>query len=84
MWEAYDPMWLVELAEAQPGPSWLPEAFRRCTHALHESRAYIRFVPPDEWDFDRNLMLFDPHRGTVVVDVLTGERVGGIELLRFL
>jgi hypothetical protein len=89
MWEPYDPSWLVELAESvkaeEPG---LADAFRRCTRCLTESRAYIYFVDPrnanrtgSEWQFDRNVLLESHREGTIVVDVLAGGRIGGIEFL---
>jgi hypothetical protein len=89
-WKPYDPTWLVRLArESRPQEPWLAEALARCTRALEESRAYLRFVdaadpgqPDAEWQFERNIVLEDPSEGTLVLDVLRGERVGAVEFLR--
>ena len=85
----YDPTWLVELARRQhPGRPWLAEALARCTHAREESRAYLRFVEADApggsgsaWQFETTLRLEHPREGTLVLDILRGERVGGVEYL---
>jgi hypothetical protein len=34
-----------------------------------------------EWQFERNLTLEDPKQGELTLDVLKGNRVGGIEFL---
>jgi hypothetical protein len=85
-WEKYDPAWLVALArEQQPQ---LVNALSACTKALIESEAYIHFVPADSanqpgaaWQFDRNVLLQDPERGQIVLDLLKDGRVGGVEFL---
>lgn len=85
-WIVYDPSWLVALARDQEPR--LVDSLAKCTKALVESPAYIRFVPSDapnqpgsEWQFDENVMLEDPERGIVVLDVLKDGRVGGAEFL---
>jgi hypothetical protein len=88
-WKSYDPTWLVRLArESCPREPWLAEALARCTRAIEESRAYLRFVdaadpsqPDSEWQFERNLVLEDRSEGVLVLDVLRGGRVGGVEFL---
>ena len=87
----YDPWWLVELAEEQlPEESWLSEALRKCTRASG-SPPYIHFVsacqpnkPNSEWQFDMNLSLEHPEYGELILDILKGHRVGGVEFLGLL
>jgi hypothetical protein len=88
-WKPYDPTWLVELAKAQlPEEPWLPAALAACTSASQESAAYIHFVDPahpsepdSEWQVQTNLTLQHPTEGDLVLDVLEGNRVGGVEFL---
>ena len=80
----YDPTWLVALARAQrPDEPWLPAALARCTSVEEESRAFYRFVDPGapDWRFERNVTLDGGREGTLVLDVLEGNRVGGVEFL---
>lgn len=88
-WVTYDPGWLVELAtEQHPDKTWLREALTRCTRCQPESRAYIHFVDPSrpnkpgsEWQFDTNLHLHSPSEGWIILDILDGHRVGGVEFV---
>jgi hypothetical protein len=87
--KVYDPSWLVLLANEQlPELDWLPEALNVCRHIHAETSAYIYFVDPtnpnepgSDWSFQENLILEDPQEGTLVLDILTNHRVGGIEFL---
>jgi len=89
-WKPYDPGWLVALArESRPDEPWLAEALSRCTRAAQESPAYIHFVDPAhpnepgaEWRFQENVVLHHPREGELVLDVLEGARIGGVELLK--
>jgi hypothetical protein len=88
-WESYDPTWLVELAqETCPDVPWLAAALRHCTRAARESRAYLHFVDPananvpgSEWQLVENIVLDHPTEGSIVLDILTNRRVGGVEFL---
>jgi len=88
-WKPYDPAWLVELAKAQvPEEAWLPAALAACTMALQESEAYIHFVhradsdePDSEWESQTDIVLKHPTEGELVLDILEGNRVGGVEFL---
>jgi hypothetical protein len=88
-WKPYDPAWLVELAKAQlPEEGWLPGALAACTRARQESAAYIHFVNPadpnepgSEWEIQTDLTLHHPTEGDLVLDILEGNRVGGVEFL---
>lgn len=89
-WKPYDPTWLVTwVRENRPDLAWLPDALMRCTTGWEGGRAYVYFVDPSdpnepgsEWQLAENLMLQHPKEGTLVLDILTGRRVGGIEFLR--
>jgi len=57
---------------------------------FRESRAYIYFVnadnagqPNSEWQFEENIILEDRKEGTIILDVLTDNRIGGIEFLKY-
>ena len=88
-WEPYKPGWLVELARtSHPEETRLPDALARCTSCRWRSRAYVRFVdasnpnrPGSEWQFEENIILEHPREGTLVLDILRGGRVGGVEFL---
>ena len=88
-WKPYDPAWLVELAKAQvPEEAWLPAALAACTMARQESDAYIHFVhqadsdePDSEWEAQTDITLKHPTEGELVLDILEGNRVGGVEFL---
>ena len=89
-WEAYDPRWLVKLAEEQhPDRPWLANALARCTRCHWERRKYVYFVDPSRpnqpgsaWQFESNLSLEAARGGPLILDILTGQRVGGVELLK--
>jgi len=88
-WKPYDPAWLVESARSQrPDLPWLADALARCTRAADGGRAYLYFVdatapnqPGSAWQIQENVMLEHPREGTLVLDILTGNRVGGVEFL---
>lgn len=89
-WQPYDPAWLVELAREQlPDEPWLADALARCTRAAESGHAYLYFVDPAdanqpgaEWQFEENLTLEHRHEGALILDILAGQRVGGVEFLK--
>ena len=86
-WESYDPRWLVELAKTQhPDKPWLADALSACTRCQWKGDIYLRFVdarranrPGAPWQFRQSLFLKDPGEGNLVLDVLVGNRIGGVE-----
>ncbi|MBD2023788.1 hypothetical protein [Leptolyngbya sp. FACHB-711] len=88
-WKPYNPTWLVELAKAQmPEEAWLVDALSQCTSYLQSGHAYIHFIDPtasnkpgSQWQFERNILLYDKYEGELVLDILEGNRVGGVEFL---
>jgi hypothetical protein len=89
-WEPYDPQWLIDLAlEQHKDKMWLIDAFSKCTNAKSGGSAYIYFVDgsnpnqsESEWQFDQNLMMQSFDQGEIIVDILRGNRIGGIEFTR--
>ena len=85
--EKYDPSWIVEASEKLKDEyPWLPYALKKCTRVVKKSKYYIYFVNPknpnklnSEWQFDENILIEDTVHGDIVLDILKGERVGGIE-----
>ncbi|NOQ71709.1 MAG: hypothetical protein GQ574_06905 [Crocinitomix sp.] len=90
-WVAYNPEWIVKIATEQiPDKPEIIKALSECTVGLRESRAYIYFVngekpnqPNSEWQFEENIILEDKKNGTIILDVLKGNKIGGIEFLKF-
>lgn len=89
-WTPYDPAWLVDWVRVhRPDLPWLPDALARCTRAAWSGRAYLHFVDPSRpnepgsaWQFAESVTLEHSREGTLVLDVLAGRRVGGMEFLR--
>ena len=85
----FHPRQLVQLAsERAPEYPWLPDALASCGGGEWESPAYVGYVSrcnPNqsgaEWQFLANVVLHHEELGTVVIDVLKGNRLGGIELV---
>jgi len=90
-WRAYDPSWLVALAQEQfPQEKALHAALGKCSQASGDI-PYIHFVSPRrankpnaEWQFARNVTLEDPKKGELILDVLKDGRIGGVEFLGIL
>ncbi|MCG8573596.1 MAG: hypothetical protein MI810_01825 [Flavobacteriales bacterium] len=90
-WETYNPDWLVKIAREQiPDRMEIIQALAQCTKAKTESRAYVYFVNPNhpneadsEWQFKENIMLEDKKYGTIVLDVLKDDKIGGVEFLKY-
>ncbi len=88
-WSRYDPTWLVQLAREQvPEHPWLPSALAQCTRSRWQGDAYLSFVDAQrpnesesEWQFLENIVLRHPVQGDLVLDILTEQRVGGVEFL---
>ncbi len=91
-WEPYNSQWLVDIAQKHiPDEPEIIAALSKCVKARVESKAYIYFVDPDnanqsnsEWQFEKNIVLEDKKHGTIVLDVLKGNKIGGVEFLKFL
>lgn len=86
-WKDYDPSWLIDLAlEQHPDKPWLPKSLLECTRASRKNDYYIYFISShranqkgSEWQFKEYITLVDPIQGELILDVLEGDRIGGIE-----
>tara|TARA_B100000768_G_C11006756_1_gene260266 strand:- start:259 stop:552 length:294 start_codon:yes stop_codon:yes gene_type:complete len=88
-WENYDANWLLKLAEEQiPEEKEIIHSLKSINKGSWESRAYIYFVnpananmPKSEWQFKENVILTDPKKGEIVLDILKNNIVGGAEFI---
>jgi len=71
-----------------PIPTELMSFIKQIKDGNWESKAYIYFVnaknpnqPNSEWQFQENLILESKIYGTLVLDILSENRLGGIEFL---
>lgn len=89
-WKPYDPSWLVAWLRAhRPELADVADALARCTRAAEGGRAYLYFGDPADanqpgaaWQMGESVTLEHPAEGTLVLDVLSDGRVGGLEFLR--
>ena len=89
LWELYDPMCLILLAQEQcPEEEWLIHSLSTCTRCIPSSIAYVYFVNPEnpnqpgsEWQFERNIHLYHSKEGHIVLDILSDQRIGGVEFI---
>lgn len=87
--EGFDPKMLIALASVEaPEYPWLPDALANCGAGVWRSRAYVHYVsavnanePGAEWQFETNVVLEHDVLGTVILDILKGSRLGGIEFV---
>ena len=80
-WVDYDPSWLIELArEQKPKLTWLPDALAQCTRAMQLNKSEFEFVAREEWQFEKSVVLRSAEHGLIVIDLLKGQKVGGIKL----
>ena len=88
-WQPYDPTWLVQwVREDGPQMAWLADALARCTRAASGGPAYLYFADPvdagqpdAEWQLEETVRLDRTPQGTLLLDILVGRRVGGIEFM---
>ena len=85
----FGPQMLIDGARATAEQfPWLPAALSSCGAGEWENRAYVRYVsavdpnnPGSEWQFETSVAIHHQELGTVVIDILRGGRIGGIEFL---
>ena len=87
--EGFEPSMLLEVVREQaPEFPWLPDALMKCGRGEWESRAYVAYVSRSnpnqsgsDWQFQTNVVLAHHTLGMVVLDILKGDRLGGIEFV---
>jgi hypothetical protein len=85
----FDSKWIIELVKAQyPEKLEIIERLKTCKAGYWKSKAYIYFVSatnPNQlksnWQHKESLILEDEKKGTIVIDILTENKIGGIEFL---
>jgi hypothetical protein len=85
----FKPSMLITVVQKQaPEYPWLPEALEKCGIGDWESPAYVGYIsrqnpnqPGSEWQFSTNVILKHENLGMVILDILTGNRLGGIEFV---
>ena len=83
--------WIIELLkEQEPDRIDLIAYLEKVEQQEWFRQAYVQFVsgyrpnePNSEWQFDENIELIHPTEGTIVLDILKGGRIGGIEFLKY-
>jgi len=81
---------LIELVKQQePNRKDLIQALENCVGGKWTDKAYFQFVDSTnanqigaEWQFEENIIIEHPTRGTLVIDFLKNRRIGGIEFLK--
>lgn len=81
---------IIELVRQQePNRQDLIKALQNCTGGQWASKGYYRFVDSTnanqvgaKWQFDENIILESKTLGTLVIDYLKGNQIGGIEFLK--
>ncbi|ANF52369.1 hypothetical protein A0O34_18425 [Chryseobacterium glaciei] len=74
-----------------PEKSSLKDTLENAKNGNWESKAYYRYVDSKnanktdaEWQFKENIVFNHPKLGTIVLDILQDERLGGIEFVKFI
>ncbi len=85
----FKPSMIISAVQKQaPEYPWLPEALEKCGIGEWESPAYVGYIsrqnpnqPGSAWQFVTSIILEHESLGTVILDILTGDRLGGIEFV---
>ncbi|MEO0789888.1 MAG: hypothetical protein AAFY36_14560 [Bacteroidota bacterium] len=88
----FDLEWLIKLfQEHYPEEEKIAENLKECTEGWWKTKAYIHFIPSirpnllgSEWQFKKSLVLEDKEEGTIIIDILTQSRIGGIEFVDYI
>ena len=87
--ERFEPRMLIADAQAQAAElDWLPAALSNCGPGQWESCAYVHYVSGNapnqrdsQWQFEKNIVINHKVFGMLVIDILRGDRIGGIEFV---
>ena len=85
----FKPSMLIATVQKQfPEYPWLPEALEKCGIGEWESPAYVGYIsrqnpnqPGSVWQFATSVILDHESLGMVILDILTDNRLGGIEFV---
>lgn len=76
------------LKKQEPNRSEIIPAVQKINYENWQSKAYVHFVNPENanqpnslWQFKENIILESDIFGALVLDILTENRIGGIEFL---
>lgn len=83
-----DPTALIEAVRKEhPSHKWLQDALRDLQDEKKTREYYIHYVDPQnanqpgsEWQFSHSIKIEESEYGEVIIDILKGNRIGGIEL----
>ena len=84
--------WIADLlTEQYSEETEIIENLKKCQEGFWKNRAYLEFVSSDnpnerdsEWQFEKNIVLEDKLEGTIILDILVENQIGGIEFLKYL
>ncbi|MEO0509991.1 MAG: hypothetical protein AAF065_09045 [Verrucomicrobiota bacterium] len=84
----FDPKGLIEAAKKEhPSLEWLPHALLNLKEEKKRTEYYIHYVDPtnanqsgSEWQFSHTVEIKESEFGAVMIDILKGNQIGGIEL----
>lgn len=90
--ELEDINWISDLlTEQYPEETGIIENLKNCKEGFWKNRAYLQFVssdnanePDSKWQFEKNIKLEDKLEGTIILDILVENQIGGIEFLKYL
>jgi len=79
------------LRDTYPEEIEIIENLKKCNEGYWKSKSYIYFVSPKnanqpnaEWQFKTNIVLEHKTKGTIVLDILKGNKIGGIEFIKYI
>ena len=89
LWSEYDPTWIANaVRESYPEEKELLDDIVKCTSCMVKNEKYTYFVdasnanrPGSKWQFSSSLKINNTPCGNVVLDILKGKKLGGIEFL---
>jgi hypothetical protein len=91
----YQLIWMEEIinvaSQMKPKRPEIIDSLQKSFGGKWASSGYFRIVNPDnannpgaEWQFQENIILTHEFLGIIVLDVLKGDRIGGIEFLNLI
>ena len=85
----YNLDWIIELVKQQePERHDILNGLLNCKNGVWRNNAYLQFVdsknanqPGAEWQIDDSIVFEHKTEGDIVIDLLKGGRIGGIEFI---